>query len=197
MNRNFVALLVVAGSLFLSACASTKYNVDEINGSTLAKDQRVSLKDANLYLVNGGDGMQTTYLSMGEADEVAKDSGADVVRIENDAFSTLTAHVIAEKNVLPEDKALEVGGLNKSDYLIYSRVEKWSDPLGMNCQKYHADEASVLLSLYSVKDKTLINTSRLQARSCPDTLNGIPLQTGSPEKLYKVLFSQWISKNFK
>lgn len=194
MSKSYFKTIVTAAIILsISACASTNYRVEAINGS----ESKISLKDANFYLVNGGDGRMMSYTSLGDSDELAEGSGFAALMIANDTLYNSTSQVVAEKEVMSEDKALEVGFINKSDYLIYSRVEQWSDPLGINCNDYYYDEASVVVSLYSIPSKELISTSRLSAKSCPSKLNGIPLSSGSPEQLYTKLFSKWLEKNIE
>lgn len=198
MKKNtFKILLISATILLFTGCSSVNYNVTNIKGTSLDDSEKILISNANIYLVNGGDGRKMTFLSLTESNELAEESGVSALNIAHDALSHYSDRIIAEREVLLEDKALEIGTINKSDYLIYSRVEEWSNPLGINCANTYYDEASVLLSIYSVQKKELINTSRLTAKSCPTKVNGLPVSTGSPEKLYKVLFSQWLDEFFK
>ncbi|MDW6005204.1 DUF4823 domain-containing protein [Vibrio mangrovi] len=196
MIKKIKIIFISMSTLFVFACSSNSYNIDTINGKVLDNSSKIPLQSVSIYLVNGGSGMKMTYLSPINSDEVAEGSDISALRIANDELSKYTSRVTTDRNVLTEDKALEIGTINKNDYLIYSRVEKWSDPLGINCNEYYYDEASVLISMYSLKDKKLINTSRLSSASCPSKVNGIPLSTGSPEKLYEILFSKWLNENF-
>lgn len=196
-NNNIKATLVALAMFSITACSAIDSHVGAINGKTLKGEDRISLKDSNIYLVNGGDGRMKTFTSLGKSDEEAKGSGKSALNIASGELSKVTQLVIIENKNLSENEALEVAQLNKSDYLIYSRVEEWTDPLGISCGEYYADQASVLLSIYSVEDKKLVNTSRLAATDCPPRLNGIPLSTGSPESLYTDLFSKWLDGNFK
>ncbi|MGF1907864.1 DUF4823 domain-containing protein [Vibrio kasasachensis] len=196
ININIKSILVALTALSISACSSTAYHVNAINGQTLKGENKISLNDSNFYLVNGGDGRMMSFTSLGESDEKAEGSGISALNIASDSLSKFTQLIVVENNELTEDKALDVAKTNNNDYLIYSRVEQWSDPLGINCGTHYYDEASVLLSIYSVKDRKLINTSRLAAKSCPTKLNGFPLSPGSPENLYSDLFSKWVNENF-
>ncbi|MBQ0763679.1 DUF4823 domain-containing protein [Marinobacter psychrophilus] len=194
-QKNLKSIFITIIILFFTACSSIDYKINSINGSELKN--KIPLKNSKIYIVNGGDGREMSYLSFGNSDEIAKGSGFSALKIASDNLSKYTANVVSEKEILLEDKALEIGAINQSDYLIYSRVEQWSDPLGINCHSHYYDEASVLLSIYSVKDEKLIDTSRLSSKSCPFKMNGIPVSTGSPEKLYSVLFSKWLDEKFK
>jgi len=188
---------------FLTACSSTNYNVNRINGDVLkvedhvASEKSILLSGKSIYLVNGGNGSTLTLLSGGEHNEVVDGSGLSALTIAYDILRPYSPALVKQEKIILEDRALEIAATNKNDYLLYSKVEYWSDPFGMACNQNYYDEASVLLSLYSVKDKELINTYRLSASSCPSKLNGIPLSSGSPEKLYKELFTLWIDKNLK
>ena len=188
---------------FLTACSSTNYNVLRINGDVLkvedhvVSEKSILLSGKSIYLVNGGNGNTLSLLSGGAHDEVVEGSGLSALTIAYDILRPYSAALVMQKEIILEDRALEIATTNKNDYLIFSKVEFWSDPFGMVCNGHYYDEASVLLSLYSVKDKELINTYRLSANSCPTTINGIPMSTGSPEKLYEELFTLWIEKNLK
>lgn len=196
MNNKLKVFITLLTLFSISACTSSNSFIKPINGQTLQGNEKISFKGTSFYLVNGGDGKMQTYTSLGASDEPAEGSGEAALIIANEALSGFTDRMIVENQELTEAQALENAVINKSDYLIYSRVEKWTDPIGINCQKYYADEASVLLSLYSVSNKKLINTSRLADKSCPAKLNGVPLSTGSPEGQYRDLILQWIQTNF-
>ena len=195
MNRIRISIATII-LLLTTACSSVISKMDQIGGSPLDTAHKISLKDSKIFLVNGGDGMKKTFTSLKD-DEIAEGSGLSAWTIANEEMAKLSPLLIAENKPTTEDKALEIGKLKKSDYLIYSHVEKWTDPFGMSCHQHYSDEASVVLSIYSIENKELINATRLAAKSCPHTLNGIPLSTGSPESLYEDLFTEWLDKNFK
>ena len=183
--------------LLTTACSSVVSKVDSLGGSPLDTDHKISLKDSKIFLVNGGDGMKKTYTSLGDNDEIAEGSGLSAWTIANEEMSKFSPLLVAENKPTTEDKAIEIGKLKQSEYLVYSHVEKWTDPLGINCHEHYSDEASVVLSIYSIEEKQLINSTRLAAKSCPFTLNGFPLSTGSPESLYEDMFEEWLETNFK
>ena len=178
-----------------SGCGRSNASVNTINGNALEKSQLLQ-KGSSIYLVNGGDGMKKIYLSEIRGEEISKGSGLSAINIAYKQLRDITPNVILENKVLSEKEALEIAKLNKSDYVLYSRVETWTDPLGVNCTQYYMDEAVVVLSLYSTKDEKLLNTIRLSDKDCPSKLNGLPLSAGSPERLYEKLFSQWIYSIF-
>jgi hypothetical protein len=192
--RNKVVLFI-ASVVFFTACVETT-GISPINGKRLKKNELLT-SNSSIYLANGGDGMMETYFSEITKEEVAKGSGVSALNIAFKQLRMKTARVVSSKTVTTEMNALKSSKLNKSDYLIYSRVERWTDPLGINCNQYYKDEASVLVSLYSVKDKKLLNTSRLSANDCPFSVNGLPVQLGSPEILYEKLFTNWINNTFQ
>ena len=99
---------------------------------------------------------------------VAKDSGLSAVNVANDILVKHTNKITLEKRPMPQDQALEIAG--ESDYLIYSIVEEWVDPLGLNCGKYYHDYASVQVQLYDIKEKKLVNNTRLSAETVPQKL---------------------------
>ncbi|HUH42422.1 MAG TPA: DUF4823 domain-containing protein [Sulfurimonas sp.] len=191
------AAFIIAVGLFISGCAGkSDLSLNIINGEKLEENQLLTTKNS-IYLVNGGDGMKTTYLSVVYGEEIAEGSGLAAVNIANEQLCAYTAPVVLEKLVITEKEALENAKLNQSDYVIYSRVEKWTDPLGINCTVgYYTDEASVVLSLYSTKDEKLLNTTRLSKSSCPFKINNIPVSTGSAEILYEELFANWKNNMF-
>ncbi len=191
-----IKLFSAVAVLLLTTACSTTPHFDQLGGSVLDKEHRISLKDSKIFLANGGDGMKKTMISL-ESDEISEGSGLSALTIANNIMAKSAPLLVAENKPLTEDKAVEIGQLNKSDYVIFSHVEKWTDPLGINCHEKYSDEASVVLSIYSVEEKQLINSTRLWARSCPFTLNGIPLSTGSPESLYEDMFTLWLDKNFQ
>ncbi|HIC43081.1 MAG TPA: DUF4823 domain-containing protein [Sulfurimonas sp.] len=163
---------------------------------TLKKDKLLT-NSSSIYLVNGGDGLQKTYLGLiMSEEEVAKGSGEAALHIAFEKLSSITPNVIQQNLVISELEALKTAKLNKSEYLIYSRTEKWTDPLGINCVDIYSDEASVVLSLYSTQNDKLLNSTRLASSNCPHKLNGIPLTTGSPESLYENLFAKWVTNTF-
>lgn len=186
--------LLTGMALLIGGCASTGSSYT-IRGEKL-HDKSLLTNQSTIYLVNGGDGMRGTYLSAFVGEEPAVGSGAAAVNIEFEQLRHRTSKVILEKTILTEDKALEIAKMNQSDYLLYSRTEKWTDPLGINCSKIYLDEASVLISLYSVADKKLLQTSRLTNANCPTKLNGMPLRPGSPERLFEELFTNWLENSF-
>lgn len=188
------AVFIVAVTSFLAACSSTNYMVHQIDAGTEGNKEKISLKDNSFHLVNGGDGIKTTLILLQE--KPAEGSGASALNIANEYLAKHTQAIVAEKEILTTEQALEAAVSNNSGYLVYSQVEIWTDPLGINCTKHYYDQASVLLSIYSLSDKALISTSRLSAKSCPHTVNGIPVTTGSPEKLFETLFDKWFNENF-
>ncbi|WP_415397928.1 DUF4823 domain-containing protein [Sulfurimonas sp. CS5] len=196
MKKISYIVMILSFAIIFSGCGGSGLSLNTIKGNELEKSQLLT-KESSIYLVNGGDGMKKTYLSaVTSSEEKAIESGLSAINIANTELRTITPYVILENKVITEKEAIENAKLNKSDYVIYSRVEKWTDPLGINCHEYYRDESTVLLSLYSTKDDKLLNTTRLFASDCPATLNGIPLSTGSPESLYEDLFSMWIKNHF-
>lgn len=193
MNISKFCLLTVI-VLIIGGCASTG-STYVIRGEKL-HDQTLLTNQSTIYVVNGGDGMRGTYLSAFVGEEPAVGSGEAAVNIEFEQLRQRTSKVILEKTILTEDKALEIAKMNQSDYLLYSRTEKWTDPLGINCSEIYFDEATVLISLYSVADKKLLQTSRLTNANCPNKLNGMPLRPGSPERLFEELFGNWLDNSF-
>lgn len=191
----FVAFLVM---LFVG-CSAKEGKIELLNGEKLKKGNFLTHNDA-IYLVNGGDGMKRTYLSsIVDKEELSVGSGEISLNMEYTLLRNRTAKLIIERNVLTEDKALEIAKLNNSDYLIYSRTEKWNDPIGLTCtMPFYMDEASVVISLYAVKDKKLISSTRLSNKDCPPKINGgIPLAPLSPDSLFEKLFQDWINENFE
>jgi len=186
--------LILGIILIISGCANTGRTY-VIRGEKLHDDRLLTNKSA-IYLVNGGDGRKGTYLSAFVGEETAVGSGESAVNIEFEQLRNRTSKVILEKTIITEDKALEIAKMNQSDYLLYSRTEKWTDPLGINCSEIYLDEAVVLISLYSVEDKKLLQTSRLSNANCPNKLNGMPLRPGSPERLFEELFANWLTDSF-
>lgn len=195
MKKISYIVMILSFAIIFSGCGGSGLSLNTIKGNELEKSQLLT-KESSIYLVNGGDGMKKTYLSAISGEEKAMGSGLSAINIANTELRTITPYIILENKVISEKEALEVARLNKSDYVIYSRVERWTDPLGINCHKEYMDESAVLLSLYSTKDEKLLDTTRLFASDCPVTLNGIPLSTGSPESLYEDLFSMWIENHF-
>lgn len=196
MKRSFLEFIFISGIiLLLAGCGASMESINVINGEKLNSSNLLTDQNS-IYIVNGGDGMKKTYFSAFVGEEVAKGSGESAINVELEQLKSITSKVVLEKLVLSEDKALEIGTINKSDYLIYSRTEKWTDPLGINCNQNYLDEASVVISLYSIADKKLLNTTRLSNSNCAPTLNGIPLRPGSPEILFKELFTKWINSTF-
>jgi hypothetical protein len=196
LNYLFVTILVM---LFVG-CSSKEGKIEIINGEKLKKENLLTRNDT-IFLVNGSDGMKKTYLKsiVNNTEEIALGSGESSLNIEYNLLSERTSKILVEKNILTEDKALEIAKLNNSNYLIYSRTEKWNDPLGITCTlPFYVDEASVVISLYSVKDKKMISTTRLSNADCPAKINGgIPLSTLSPESLFEELFVKWLDENFQ
>lgn len=191
--KNTIKSLTIAimMTLVFIGCGPLNSSVKTINGADLDKSQLLT-KESSIYLVNGGDGMKKTLFSSVYGEEVSIGSGLSAINIAFDQLKWGNPHVILENKVLSEKEALENATLNHSDYVIYSRVETWTDPLGISCSKHYMDEASVVISLYSTKDAKLLKTTRLSAKDCPSTLNGMPLYPSSPERLYEKLFSQWV-----
>lgn len=202
MTRKLMKYLMMGIiAVAISGCSAREGKVEVLNGEKLKKENYLTANDT-IYLVNGGDGMQKIYLSSildNNKEEIALGSGEISLNIEYNFLKQKTAKVIKEKNILAEDKALEIAKLNNSDYLIYSRTEKWNDPIGLACSfPFYLNEASVVVSLYSVKDKKIINTTRLSNADCPPKINGgIPLSTLSPDSLFEKLFEKWINENFE
>lgn len=188
------ALFIVAVTSFLAACSSTNYIVQQIEAGKNGSKEKISIRDNTFHLINGSDGIKSTFITFQE--KPAEGSGASAINIANEYLVKHTQAIVAEKEILTKEQALETAASNNGNYLIYSQVEIWNDPLGINCSKYYHDQATVLLSIYSLSDKELINTSRLSAKSCPHTVNGIPVTTGSPEKLFETLFEKWFNENF-
>ncbi|WP_041959924.1 DUF4823 domain-containing protein [Sulfurospirillum arsenophilum] len=196
MKHKFTSLTItIMTVLVFIGCGPLHSNVRNINGTDLDKSQLLT-KESSIYLVNGGDGMKKTLFSSVYGEEVSIGSGLSAINIAFDQLKWGNPHVILENKVLSEKEALENATLNNSDYVIYSRVETWTDPLGISCSKHYMDEASVVISLYSTKEQKLLKTTRLSAKDCPSTLNGMPLSPGSPERLYEKLFSQWTRNIF-
>jgi len=195
MKKISSIVMVLSIILIFSGCGGSNLNLKTIKGNELEKSQLLT-KESSIYLVNGGDGMKGTYLSVITGEEKSIDSGLSAINIAKKQLTTITPYVILENKIISEKEALEIAKLNKSDYMIYSRVETWTDPLGINCNENYMDESTVLLSLYLTKDEKLLHTTRLFAKDCPTTLNGIPLSTGSPENLYENLFSKWVQNHF-
>lgn len=196
MKNNLKGLTIaIMTALVFIGCGPLHSKVKTINGTELDKSQLLT-KESSIYLVNGGDGMKKTYLSLIYGEEVSIGSGLSAINIAFDQLKGGNPHVILENKVLSEKEALENAALNNSDYVIYSRVETWTDPLGISCSNDYMDEASVVISLYSTKDVKLLKTTRLSAKDCPIRLNGVPLSPGSPERLYEKLFSQWARSIF-
>ena len=189
-----LAIAIIIALVFIG-CGTLHSSVKTINGTDLDKSQLLT-KESSIYLVNGGDGMKKTLFSSVYGEEVAIGSGLSAINIAFDQLKWGNPHVILENKILSEKEALENAALNNSDYVIYSRVETWTDPLGISCSKHYMDEASVVISLYSTKDAKLLKTTRLSDKDCPSTLNGMPLYPGSPERLYTKLFSQWARSIF-
>lgn len=195
MKNCFSKFSVILGMIILIGGCSNTGITYVIRGEKL-HDNRLLTDQSSIYLVNGGDGMMGTYLSAFVGEEVAVGSGESAINIEFEQLRHRTRKVILEKTIITEDKALEIAKMNQSEYLIYSRTEKWTDPLGINCSEIYADEATVLISLYSVADKKLLQTSRLSNSDCPTKLNGMPLRPGSPERLFEELFANWLTDSF-
>lgn len=197
MEKNLLKyglLLIIA--FIISGCTNTG-NTYVIRGERLKNDALLSNK-SSIYVVNGGDGIKKTYLSAFLGEEIAVGSGESAVNIEFSKLRERTPKVVLEKLVLPEDRAIEIAKMNQSDYLIYSRTERWTDPLGINCRlDYYYDEASVVISLYSIPEKKLLNTMRLENADCPSNINGMPVRPGSPENLFEKLFAQWLDYTFE
>lgn len=150
VKQGYKTLLCFGILALISGCSSVQYNVQPINGR-FAKNDKIVLNDVSIYIVNGGNASMKTFTSTSVESEEAMGSGLAAINIAYKKFFENTANIISEKYLTLEDKALEIGAINESDYLVYSRVEKWTDPFGMNCGPLYHDEASVLLSLYAIK----------------------------------------------
>lgn len=199
MKRNLSYVFVVVFAMLFVGCSAREGKIELLNGEKLKKENFLTHNDV-VFLVNGGDGMGKTYLgSVVDKEELAVGSGEISLNIEYNLLKNRTSKIIMERNVLTQDKALEIAKLNNSDYLIYSRTEKWNDPIGLTCTlPFYMDDASVLISLYSVKDNKLISSTRLSNADCPPKINGgIPLSPLSPDSLFEKLFQDWINENFQ
>lgn len=198
IKRNLSYVLVPILAMLFIGCSAREGKIELLDGKKLNKENFLTYNDA-IYLVNGGDGMKKTYLSsVVDKEELAVGSGEISLNIEYNLLKNRTSKIIMERYVLTEDKALEIAKQNNSDYLIYSRTEKWNDPIGLTCTlPFYMDEASVVISLYSVKDNKLISSTRLSNADCPPKINGgIPLAPLSPDSLFEKLFQDWINENF-
>lgn len=139
--------------------------------------------------MSAGEGRKRTYTSLDKLKNNTEGSAESALNISKSLLTKLTTTVILENQTMTEDKALETVLLNQGDCFIYLRLEEWTNPRGINGYEHYADRVNAFVSVYSIIHKYLIDISRLSLFLCSYTLNNIPLNTGSTEKLYKKAFS--------
>lgn len=188
--------LIICLTLLLNACTfvSTTKNVKVFN-----KDDSIGFENT-FFLNYPKNGFEESYFTKKLKEN--KNSAKNVVDIfkqkMNDSFGNL---YISNKNLSLQD-AFEEAKLRGDNYLIDMQIITWKDASYILCRPTQSqgttevltkDSVEIVISIYDVNSKILLNRQKLIENGCPIVFFGfIPVGKNSPHSHFKSLLNEWI-----
>lgn len=199
--KNHVVFLSLA--ILLSLLGGCAWHGSQKYVTPIAANEKID-SSRTFYVPIGPDGKTKTWPLITQQAPAAG-SGFLASDLVNRNLLLLQGKTIMGMAPESEKEALESAKQKGLDYVVYSRVNLWVDPMFMACTNtrqngvhvYYLDEADVDMSVYDVKSEKVIHLSKLHHAGCPVVLLGsIPVGTHTPAGRFNKVLQSWMKENF-
>jgi len=191
MKRIMNLLSIMALLALTSGCTATwgPKGIQQINNQEKVVGQKA------FYVPVGYDGKTRTWPLLRQAP--AENSGRIASEIIYNKFLILQPKTIMGVAPETEHEALNSAKQKGLDYVVYSKVNMWVDPMYMACGKDYMDQSEVEISVYDVKTEKVVTLDRIYNSGCPVVLvSFIPIGTTTPEGRFNKVLNDWMKARF-
>lgn len=185
--------------ILISACT---YVGKERNVNIVSKKEGVA-NNKSFYVIYPENGTYQTLFRKKIVEN--KDSAKEVMKVFEKKLKEKIKNITTSASNLDLKTGFEKAKENNSDYLIQMDINNWKDSTYFMCRPYNdgsgivkeprqeeKDSLDIVIYIYDVKTKELINKQELVGNGCPIILlNLIPVGTNSPEGYLKELLDDW------
>jgi hypothetical protein len=96
-----------------------------------------------------------------------------------------------------EEQALATARGKGLDYVLYSRVNEWTDANFLTCSPEYVDRLDVDVTVYDVATGRALKIDKLYNGGCPVRVAGIPFGTYSVNGRFRQILDIWLAENLR
>lgn len=187
------AVVVVVCALALSACQIQVVKMPR--GIKPVSAQGVVEAQKSIYVAQGPDGSYRRFptQTLQEAPGSGK-AAATVVFAEVQAYQARTVLGTAMET---EAQALESARRKGLDYVLYTRVNEWTDATYLTCTPAYPDRLDVDLAVYDVATGKAVRLDKLYNGGCPVRVGGIPVGVSRLDSRFRQILRIWLAENLR
>lgn len=182
-------LTLIAFALLMAGCEA----VHAPRGIKNVTAQDVILPSKPMYVAVGPNGTRKTLLNQTED---AKNSGAEAADVVYEQVLRYQPRTVKGAAFETEKQAIESARAKGMGYVVYSRVNEWTDANYLTCGEKYYDRMSVDIAIYDAESGKAVRLDNLYDGGCPIKILSIPFGTSSMKGRLENVFSIWLGENF-
>lgn len=191
MKSIILHVVVIFSVLLFSGCQSVRAT----KGIKPVSAQGVIDHRGSIYVPIGVDGHYFSFPARNQ--KPAKGSGAEAAVVLFSGLQRYQPRSVMGTVVESEQQALASAREKGLKYVVYSRVNDWTDASYLTCSSAHVDSVNVDVSVYEVASGTIMSIDKLYNGGCPTRVFSIPFGTASPAGRFKSVLDVWLRENFR
>ncbi len=155
--------------------------------------QDVILPSKPMYVAIGPNGTRKTLLNQTEE---AEDSGVEAADVVYEQVLHYQSRTVKGAAFETEKQAIESAKAKGMGYVVYTRVNDWTDANYLTCGEKYFDRMSVDIAIYDTESGKAVRLDNLYDGGCPLKIFSIPIGTSSMKGRLEDVFSIWLEENF-
>lgn len=191
MKSIILHVTVIFSVLLFSGCQSVRVP----KGIKPVSAQGVIDRNGSIYVPIGVDGHYFSFPA--RTQKLAKDSGAQAAAVLFSGLQRYQPRTVMGTGVENEHQALASARDKGLKYVVYSRVNDWTDASYLTCSAAYVDSVNVDVSIYEVASGEVVRLDKIYNGGCPTRIFSIPFGTSSPAGRFKSILDVWLRENFR